>query len=83
MSLTIANQVEARLNIILPLLYNCDKQNEKKGLFKKKIKNRHRRDVCIVMSACTDKFCILHECLSSFFGKAQCCIWQWEESVPN
>ena len=45
--LTITNQVEARLNIILPLLYNCDQQNEKKGLFKKKIKNRHRRDVLL------------------------------------
>ena len=33
---TITSQVEARLNIILPLFYNCDKQKNRKGFSKKK-----------------------------------------------
>ena len=59
---TITSRVEARLNIILPLFYNCDKQKIWKGLFKKKKGILlYRRDVLLSVPVQTSSG------MSSFF----------------
>ena len=65
---TITSQVEARLNIILPLFYNCDKQKNRKGFSKKKK----------AYSSIEEMYCYqcLYRQVPYFTGMSSCCFFE-------